>query len=261
MRKAKMSLAALAACGMLAAPAGALAATQLSIAPKLSGRLGGAGAISFNLTNTNTLGGLPSPMTAPFVAHLPAGIAYNVSSFGTCSLAVINAATGSTPPRCPAASQIGTGTATLGVVIGGVPLNETAPARIYLTRKSPVTIQFWASGTTPIAETLSFPGTLSRDSAPYGQRLTVQVPTIPTVPGGPNAATLTFDTTFSATRKVTRTVTVKRGRRRVRRRVTTRVSEFTLPKKCRTPLRWSATATYQDGTSSTRTATTACPHR
>src|SRR5271167_2402548 len=98
---------AIALCAALAAPASALAATQLSIKPSISGKLGGNGAIAFTLTNTNTIGGLPTPLTAPFVAHLPAGITYNVASFNTCRLALINAASGSEPPRCPAGSQIG----------------------------------------------------------------------------------------------------------------------------------------------------------
>jgi hypothetical protein len=256
-------LGALATCAALAAPASALAATQLSITPKITGKLGGNGAIAFTLKNTDAAMpvGLPSPMTAPFVAHLPAGITYNVSSFDTCPQAVINAATGSQKPNCPPGSRIGTGTATLGAVLGGQPINETAKVYIFLTRKSPVTIGFWGNGTTPILETIVFSGTLSRDAAPYGQKLTVQVPDIGTVPGGPNASTLTFVTNFSGTHTVTKTITVKKGGRKIKRRVKTTVSEFTLPKKCKGAVRWAGTATYEDGTSSSATATTACPKK
>jgi hypothetical protein len=236
---------AVALCAALAAPASAAAASQLSIKPSLSGRLGGNGAISFTLTNSDSLGGLPSPMAAPFVAHLPAGIKYNVGSFATCSTALIQAASGATPPNCSSASTIGTGTATLGALIGGQALNEQAQVHVFLTRKSPVTIEFWARGNSPIPETLIFPGTLSRDSAPYGEKLTVQVPKITTLPGSPDASTLSFSTTFKATRRV-------HGRT---------ISEFTLPKTCKKPLRWSGTTGYEDGTSSTANATTACPRR
>ncbi len=261
MRKAPIRLAAVALTVGLAAPATALAATQLSIAPKLSGTLGGNGAIAFNITNTNTLGGLPEPMSSPFVAQLPAGITYNVGSFPTCSLATIQAANGSVPPVCPAGSQVGTGSAAIAAQLGATTLKETAAVRVFLTRKSPVTVEFWGNGTTPIAETLTFAGTLSGAAAPYGQKLSVQVPTIPTVPGGPDGSVVSLNTTFNATRRVTKTVSVKQGRKTVKRRVTSTVSEFTLPKKCSGSLRWSGAATYADGTSSSVTATTACPKK
>jgi len=254
-------LGAIVACAALAGPASALAATQLSIRPQVSGKLGGNGAIAFTLTNTNTLGGLPTPLQAPFVAHLPAGITYNVASFNTCPQSTITRASGSAPPRCPAGSQIGTGAATIGAVLGGEPISEPAQVSIFLTRKSPVTVEFWANGTTPIQETLIFPGTLTKDSAPYGEKLTVQVPTIMTVAGGPDAATITFRTSFDATRRVTRTETIKQGSRKIKRRVTTTISEFTLPKTCKSPMRWAASATYQDGSSSSAAATTACPKK
>jgi hypothetical protein len=261
MRTAAIRLALLAATGALALPATALAATQLSITPKLSGTLGGNGAIAFNLTNTNTLGGVPEPLSAPFVAQLPAGITYNVGSFATCPMATILAANGSVPPACPAGSQVGSGTAALTAQLGATTLNETAAVRVYLTRKSPVTVQFWGNGTTPIAETLTFAGTLTKAAAPYGEKLSVQVPAIPTVSGGPDASVVSFDTTFNATRRVTRTVTVKKGRKTTRRKVTTAVSEFTLPKKCTGSLHWAGAATYADGTSSSTTAATACPKK
>jgi hypothetical protein len=241
-----------AACAALAVPASALAATQLSIKPSITGKLGGNGAIAFTLSNANTIAGLPAPLQAPFVAHLPAGIGYNVGGFGTCSPAVVGAATGSAYPNCPPSSLIGKGSAQLGASLGSSQLSEHATVRIYLIRKSPVTVEFWANGTTPIEETLHFTGTLTRDRAPYGEKLTVQVPTIPTVSGGPDASTVTFTTIFSATRKVK----VKQGRRTV----TRTIGEFTLPKKCKS-LRWAATATYQDGTNSSASATTACPRR
>ncbi len=261
MRRSSIGLAAIALTAALVAPASALAATQLSITPKLSGTLGGSGAITFDLTNTNTAGGLPEPLTAPFVAQLPAGITYNVGSFATCPLSTIMAATGSVPPACPAGSQVGYGTATLGAQLGTTLLNETAAVRVYLTVKSPVTVEFWGNGTTPIAETLMFAGTLARSSAPYGEKLEVQVPAIPTVPGGPNASTISFNTVFSATRKTTKTVTVRHGRKTVKRKVSTLIGEFTLPKKCSGGLRWAGAATYADGTSSSMTATTACPKK
>ena len=253
-------LAAIAVCAVLAAPASALAANQLSIKPSTTGRLGGNGTIAFTLTNTNTLGGLPSPLQAPFVAHLPAGITYNVGGFGVCPQATINAAVGSAPPHCPSA-LIATGSATIGAVLGPQTLTERREGLVYLTRKSPVTIAFWGNGNSPIEETLNFSGTLTKDVAPYGEKLTVQVPNIMTVPGGPNASTISLSTNFNKSRRVTKTVTVKKGKKKIRRRVTTTVSEFTLPKKCKSPLRWAATAMYQDGTTSSAAATTACPKK
>jgi len=250
--------AAVAAVVLCAGPAAARAANQLTLAPQLSGTLGGNGRLSIVMTNTNTTGGLPSPLDGPFFAELPAGLTYNVDDFPTCSAAVIEAAVG-TPPSCPAGSEIGSGTAHIGAELGGTSLNEPAVLDAFLTGRNPDSVAFWGNGTSPVAETLAFMGSLTPTSPPYGDRLSISIPLIPTVAGGPYASLLNVQLTFAATAKVTTTRSVRAGSRTVKRKVTKTISEFSLPKKCTGRLHWAAGATYQDGTSASVTTTTACP--
>ncbi len=256
MRKVSIGLGAVAAICALAAPASALATQTLTITPKVTGSLGGPGTISFGFTvATTNANGIPSPLApgTPFLEKNPAGIVLNGAGFTTCPTATVQAATGSTPPSCPAASLVGNGTATVQALIGTTMLNEQSVVKAYLT--GPTSLEFWGNGTTPIATTVTWPGSVASSSAPFGQNVINNVPTIPTVPGGPNASTTAFNITIGATRKVTKTEKVK-GKSK---KVTTTVGLITLPKKCSGKLTWGGSDQYSDGTSNSVTTTTACP--
>ncbi len=229
MRKVSIGLGAIAAICALAAPASALASESLAITPKLTGTLGGPGTINFGFTVTSSTGGIPSPLApgTPFIEKNPAGVVLNGAGFPTCPTATVQAATGATPPTCPAGSLVGNGGATVQALIGTTMLNEQSVVKAYLT--GPSSLEFWGNGTTPIATTVTWPGTVAAGSAPFGQVLTNNVPTIPTVPGGPNASTTQFQITIGATRKVTKTEKVH-GKSK---KVTTTVGLITLPKKCK----------------------------
>jgi hypothetical protein len=257
-RKVSIGLGTLAAVGALALPASALAAQQFTItpAPVLSGKAGGSGSLTFSFTIANSLGGEPSPLAGPLTVDLPMGVSYSALAasaklFPKCAASVVEAATGSTPPNCPAGSLVGTGSATFSALIGTQTLNESAAVKIYLSSSSPVGLTFWSAGTTPIAETKVWPGTISPGTGQYGETVVTTPPTISTVPGGPDASVIQYSSTFTGTTKVK----VKKGKK-----TTTKTVYFIpLPKKCPSPqLHWGATAGYEDGTSTTTTATTAC---
>lgn len=250
--------AAAAAAALLALPATALAGQTITMTPQLSGTLGGNGSLSIQMTNASTTGGLPSPLDGPFYADLPAGLTYNVADFPTCSPALIEAAVG-TAPACPAGSEIGSGVARIGADLGGTALNEPAVLDAFLTARSPASVAFWGNGTSPVAETLVFMGSLTATAPPFGDKLAINIPLIPTVAGGPDASLLSVQLTFAATAKVTTSETVHQGSKKVKKRVTKTISEFSLPKKCSGRLHWAAGATYQDGTSASTATTTACP--
>jgi hypothetical protein len=254
-RKVSIGLGAFAAICALAAPASALAAQTLTIAPTVKGTLGGPGKIGLGFTIASTTGGIPSPLSGPFVESIPPGITYSDTGFPTCSMATIQAATGSTPPTCPAGSLQGAGTATTQAQIGPTMINEPAVVNAYLVSAHPVTLGFWGNGTTPIATTVTWTGTLESAAAPFGSKLNTLTPVIPTVPGGPDASTTEFNITIGTTMKVKKTETVK-GKKKT---VTTTVGSITLPKKCTGTLKWAATDSYQDGSSNSATATTPCP--
>jgi hypothetical protein len=258
MRSAAACLATIVAAAGGAMPARALAAEQLTAAPTISGKLGGSGIFTVKASMTSTLGGIPSPL-GQFVIDAPPGPTFNFASAPVCPLDTITAAEGSVPPVCPAGSQIGSGSASVEAILGSTTLMETAPLDIYLTSRSPIVYEVWASGTTPIAETLTFPGTLTIAGAPFGEKISVSVPPIPTVPGGPDASVVSLTFAVGGTHPVTTTRTIKRGRTSVRQTVRTSVGLIELPKKCPASLPYTATATFQDGSSPTVAGRLACP--
>ena len=247
MRKVSIGLGALAAVAALAAPASALAAEQLTIAPKVTGHLGGPGKIVFGFNITTTDGSIPAPLVGPFIEKEPAGIINSGVGFKTCSEATIMAATSSTPPSCPAGSLAGSGTSITQALIGSTHLIENGTIKAYLVSAKPLTLGFWGNGTTPIATTVFFNGVFGPAAAPYGATLSTVTPVIPTVPGGPNASTTAFSITLGST------VKVKKGKK------TVTLSSITLPKKCTGSMKWFASDAYADGTTNQTTATTPCP--
>ena len=235
----------------------ALAAEQITASPTLAGKLGGSGTLAINAGITDSLGGIPTPLTQLAIG-LPPGATYNFATAPVCPLATILAAA-SSPPVCPAGSRIGSGTARVEAALGTTTLDETAILDIYLTSERPVRYEVWSNGSAPIEETLTFSGTLTPAAAPYGEQISVTVPPIPTVPGGPDASVVALAFTVSETHTVTTTRTVKRGGRTVRQTVKTTVGLFDLPKKCPASLPYDANANFEDGSTVTVTGALACP--
>lgn len=234
-----------------------MAAEQLTARPTLAGRLGSTGTLTVNAGITDALGGLPTPLTGLTIG-LPRGATYNFATAPVCPLATIRAAVNA-PPTCPAGSMIGSGTARAEATLGSSTLDETAAMDIYLTSQRPVRYEVWANGSTPIEETLTFPGTLTPAAAPYGEQISVTVPPIPTVPGGPDASVVSLAFTVSETHTVTTTRTVRRGGRTVRQTTRATVGLFELPKRCAGPLPYDASASFEDGSTASITGRLACP--
>ncbi len=241
----------------IAPASSAMAAEQLTAAPTLAGKLGSSGTLTVNAGITDALGGIPTPLTGLMIG-LPPGATYNFATAPVCSLAVIRAAAG-IPPTCPAGSLIGTGTARVEATIGTSPLDETAAMDIYLTSGRPIRFEVWTNGSTPIEETLTFPGTLAPAAAPYAEQISVSVPPIPTVPGGPDASVVSLGFTIRETHTVTSTRTVRRAGRTVRQTVRTTVGLFELPKKCAGSLPYDASASFEDGSTASVTGRLVCP--
>ncbi len=259
MRRAVIGVGVVGVIAAFSAPASALAAAQITATPSLSGKLGGAGLLSFTAQATDSLGGIPAPLTQ-LVIDIPPGPTYNFATTPLCSDAVITAANGSTPPSCPSGSKIGSGTATAEAQLGTSTLMEPTVIDAYLTSRSPVVYEVWANGTTPIEETLAFPGTFTAAAAPFAEKITVNIPPIKTVPGGPDASITELSLTLGGSHTVTTTKTVKRGRKKVKVKVKTTVGLFNLPKSCPGGvLPYAANATFADGSNPGLTGKVACP--
>lgn len=252
MRKVSMWLGATAAVAALAVvPASALAqpAVTLSPAPTLTGKLGGAGTLTYTFTNADPTAplGVPAP-GATFKSYLPSGIVYS-EQFPTCPLSKIANVKGPTLPACPKASIVGTGHGTAQADLNGSLFTENSSTlNVYVVHNNPMQLAFWNYSAQPVQNTFTTVGTLTPSTGKYGYVLAGNFPTIVTVPGSPNASITTITLTFKGT------TTVGSGKKKKT------INEITLPKKCTSKLfSWAYDETFVDGTSANAVATSACP--
>lgn len=256
MRRAAIWLGTIAAVTTMAVPASALAAEVLTASPSLAGTAGGPGVLTIKSGVTDSLGGLPSPLTQ-LVIDIPPGVTYNFDTTPVCSINTITAANGTIPPACPSGSKIGSGSTVVQAILGSAAINEAATLDIYLLQRSPVKYEVWANGITPIAETLTFPGTFTPTAAPFAEKILVNIPPIPTVPGGPDASVTSLDFSVGGNHTVT-TTKKKHGKKSV---THTTVGLFDLPKNCTSSvsLPYAATASFGDGSTVPISGKVACP--
>lgn len=233
-----LCLTAVAVCAAL--PPGAQAATVASIAPSFApDRLGASTALSLSIQYSNQDGGIPEPVTHA-VVHLPAGLGIDVGSFGVCPASRLEKQLGH---GCPASSRIGRGSASMGAHLGAINLNENASLTAWRGPNAGghATLEILGEGLSPLEEHVVLKGVLETDSAPYGQRLTMTVPPIPTLPTEPNASALRFSLTVGA------------GSGRLGKLLHA-------PRSCPAGgFRFGADFGYADGSRSSTTATARCP--
>jgi hypothetical protein len=262
MRRVWFGLAALVAAVLIVA-AVALAATTAAISPSFTHNALGAGtSVRFGVVNTDSAGGVPLP-SSQAVIHLPPGLGVHTQGFATCSPAILASGGGS---ACPKGSHAGTGSALINAVLGGTVINEPASVDAYLgpMQNGHVTLNFYGVGTTPVSAQIVLPGVLEPDHAPFGQKLVVTIPPIPTVPGASPAAIKSFTVVVGATRVGLITKIIhKRVHGRlttVKKRVKGTISAITAPAKCPAGgFPWGGDFTYSDGSVSSVTAKSRCP--
>jgi hypothetical protein len=132
----------------------------------------------------------PIPLTKTTL-RFPKGSKVNAKYFKKCSRATLET---KGPSGCPAASKVGTGTA-----LGDArPIISDVKTKITMYNGQPVngnpTILIYA--VPDISSPLTIQAELKRQrSGPYGLVLEADVPTIPTLPGQPNASVTFFDAT------------------------------------------------------------------
>jgi hypothetical protein len=233
-----LCLTALAACAALAP--GAQAATVAGITPSFApARLGASTALTLAIAYSNQEGGIPAPVTHA-VVHLPAGLGINERSFGVCPAARLERQLGR---GCPASSRIGKGSALVGAHLGAINLHENASLTAWRGPNAGgrPTLEILGEGLSPLEEHVVLKGVLETDRAPYGQKLTMTVPPIPTLPLEPNASALHFALTVGA------------GSGRLGKLIHA-------PKSCPAGgFRFGADFSYADGSTSSTTATARCP--
>ncbi len=237
--------------GLAAAVIGLIAVTSAAASPVVTAsasfvpdRLGAPTSLVYSFHIGDTSGGLPPPLTQ-VVAMLPAGSAIDTTGLGVCPSLTALATMGAS--ACPTSSLAGFGSTQVAAQLGDELLNETASLTIFLAPSTPghTVLDFYGDGTTPVSEQLAFTGTQEPANAPYGFDFAVDVPTIPTVPGGPDASILSLTSTIGAadvayyvTEKVRTVVTrhvdgrTEKVPRTVSRRILQHVKGLTVPRTC-----------------------------
>lgn len=158
-------------------------------------RLGHYTTLEFNAAIGVPGGGVPAPMTQLDVSY-PHQLGVTVGELGlsTCSLRQLNARG---LRGCPANSHMGEGSALAEIPIGPEILQETASVAILRAPEEHerLSLLFYATGISPVYAQLAFPGFLSSAPPPYGARIHIDVPLVPSLPEGPNVSVVKMHAT------------------------------------------------------------------
>jgi hypothetical protein len=136
----------------------------------------------------------PNPADAPFAAsdtivHLAKELSFNGKALKSCSSATILA----DETKCPAGSRVGSGVAA-GTALG---LTENLTVKAW-NGPGGNKLELLVDGSTPLQIHSVIEGVLSKDSAPYGNKLSVHVPENLQQPApGAYATLVQFDTTIN----------------------------------------------------------------
>ena len=185
-------MAAVAACLWAAGPA--QATTDVTMHPSfLPDRLGASTAFTLAFRFSGSEEGVPAPLSA-MVVRLPAGLRIDLRGVATCAPSRLRRG----PASCPSRSLLGRGHALLEVHAGSQTIAEESTIRVFRgpNRGSRPTFEIFGHGETPLDQSAISTAILLPDGAPYGSKLTVSVPPIPTLVYEPNASISSLSVTI-----------------------------------------------------------------
>lgn len=190
-------MAAVAACCCWIGPAPAQASTGASIHPTfLPDRLGASTVFTLAFSFFGGEEGVPAPLRR-MVVRLPEGLGISLRGVATCPKARLQSRG---PAGCPAPSLLGRGHAVLEAHAGSQAIAERTSIWIFRgpDRGGHPVLEIFGEGETPLEESTLSTGVLEPDAAPYGWKLTVSVPPIPTVVYEPDASFVSLSLTLGA---------------------------------------------------------------
>jgi hypothetical protein len=173
----------------------AQAATVASVKPSFSpDRVGATSAFTLALSFSGEQQRVPAPVKTS-VVHLPRGLGISLRGVGVCPLAQLRH---HGPSACPASSLVGSGHSLMEAELGALVITENATLRAFRgpDRGGRSVLEISGQGLTPLVERVTFAGVLAPDSAPYGTKLEMSIPPIPTLPTEPDASTVKFSLTL-----------------------------------------------------------------
>jgi hypothetical protein len=177
-------------------PAAAHASPHASLSVALHpDRLGARGAltVSFGLSDPDGEAGVPPPLRA-LTIRLPAGLGVDLRGVATCRAAALRrrGAAG-----CASGARVGAGHATVEVHAGSQTIREAVRLTAFRgpSRGGRPTLELLGQGSTPLEQRSVSEGMLRPDTSPYGSRLALSVPPIPTLGLEPDASFVSFSLT------------------------------------------------------------------
>jgi hypothetical protein len=165
--------------------------------PKTGNILGAPAALETQMTikGSEYFGG-PSPIVS-VVAYLPNGVKLNPKAFSTCSQAILESHEVQKCPRKSIASPLGE---VQGMVsFGSSRVFEKATVQAFFSAGNKLT--FFAEGREPALIEVLSTGGFSTASKPFGQKLSVAVPLVATVPEAPYASEMSIKIKIGAAYK------------------------------------------------------------
>jgi hypothetical protein len=169
-----------------------------------TGNILGAGAalqVQYTIKGTE-YGGFPPPLIGVNF-YTPAGTRLHPRAFVTCAPSALQ---NMGPVACPRRSRVTLAGTALGVVsFGQERVQERASIRAFFAPGG--ALQFYTAGSSPVSLEFLSPSHVTAARAPYAQKFVTTVPLIETVPGAPDASTLSISVKIGAAFRKGRKVT------------------------------------------------------
>jgi hypothetical protein len=139
---------------------------------------------------------VPSPLTGIEVNY-PVELGFALSELGLANCSAWALETFG-PQGCPADSLMGYGTALAEIQIGPLILRETVQVDAFRTTNHDrhLALLIYAAGFTPVSAQIVFPAVVLPAPAPFGGRLDMDIPLVPSLPGAPDVAVVQFRSTL-----------------------------------------------------------------
>ena len=184
-------------CARCLLPATAGAAQSVKLSATLSPeRLGQGTTIGFSFQINTSSGALPPPLTEVQLRY-PENLGVATSGLGlaTCSVGMVEAFGAA---NCPAESVMGSGSALAEIPVGPVIVHELAPVTIFRApdKNGQIGLLLYANGLNPVDAQILLPSLLLPAQAPFGGRVQIAVPLVPSLPDSPYVAVVQLSTTL-----------------------------------------------------------------
>jgi hypothetical protein len=184
-------------CVCVLPPAAAYATQSVQLSATLTPeRLGRGTTIGFNLQIDAPAGQVPPPLSAVDLRY-PENLGIATSGLGleTCSVAIVEAFGAAS---CPSESVMGIGGVLAEIPVGPEIVHEYAPVTIFRApdRNGQIALLLDADGLNPVDAQILLPSLLLPASAPFGGRVQIAVPLVPSLPDSPDVAVVQLTTTL-----------------------------------------------------------------